>query len=117
VRFVPTLKTVLALVVAGTALYGIVFYFVVAGAPYREARAFIRSHPTVTKELGSVIDIHLSWLSSASVSGNSGTAALRCPVQGSAGTATAYIDLRREAGVWNVVRANLVMDARSIPLM
>ena len=110
-------KVVLAVLVAALIFNWAIFHFLVAGRPYETARAFLEQHPTVLKELGAIEEIDLSWRSSASISGNSGAAELRCPVKGASGSAVAFVDLRREAGVWRVVRANLVVGSRSVALM
>lgn len=110
-------KLLIAAILGGVALYAVVFYFVVAGQPYATARSFIESNPIVAKELGQVSDVGLSWLSSASISGNSGSGELRCPVEGTTRKGIVYLDLERRAGAWNVIRANLRVDGRTVPLL
>lgn len=112
----PYAAAVLVLIAAATFSVGI-FQCVVAAGPYDAARAFIREHPRIVKELGSVQEIELSWRSSATVVGTSGLAQLRCPVRGSLRDGIAFVNLEMEAGVWRVVKANLVLDDQAVPLM
>jgi len=106
-------KAVAAFVVAVVALV-LAQVFLVGGAPFAAAEAFIRAHPTVTKELGEVQAVGLSWFSSMEMTGPSGTAHLRCPVVGAGARASVYVDLIRRAGVWEVESARLVRADESV---
>lgn len=108
-------KAVALVVVVAALVSGHVF--LVGGAPFAAAEAFIRAHPTVKSELGGVESVGLSWFSSMEMSGPSGSAHLRCPVVGASARASVYVDLVRRAGVWEVESANLVRaDESVVPL-
>ena len=53
------------------------------------------------------------WSSSYEESGTSGNAQYKIDVDGERGPGVVYVDLEKRAGVWIVIRANLIMRDNS----
>jgi Cytochrome oxidase complex assembly protein 1 len=110
-------RIVLGIVVLVAVMIAITHWFVVGGAPFRTAEAFIVAHPSVHAELGTAQQVRLSWGWSISITGAKGQAHLRCRVVGSRANGMVDLDLVRAAGVWTVMDANLVLpDRRAVRL-
>jgi hypothetical protein len=97
--------------------YLLVFQFVVKGEPYDFAKQWIRESKTVGATLGRVNDTTLSLKSYLSFSGPAGEARYKINVLAEKGAGTVYLYMKKNAGVWEVTKANLILsDGTIVPL-
>jgi hypothetical protein len=95
-------------------LFFAIFFFLMKGEPFQESIKFINSDSQINERIGSVKNISLSmWSSSYKESGTSGNAQYKINVYGEKGLGVVYVDMEKRAGVWTVIRANLLLPDKS----
>jgi hypothetical protein len=110
-------RMIIALIFVCLLYFGI-FFFVMKGEPFDAAKQYIYGNQLISADLGSIKTISLSMLSSSiHYSGASGNAQFKIYVDGEKKNGVVYVDMEKQAGVWAVVRANLIgPDNSRVPL-
>jgi hypothetical protein len=91
------------------ALYFGIFFLVMKGEPFDAAKQYIYGNKLIGDEMGTIKTVNLSMFSSSiQYSGASGNAQYKIYVDGEKNKGVVYIDMEKQAGVWVIVRANLI---------
>lgn len=98
--------------------FGGMYILATQGEAYKFALRFINDNTTVMSSIGSIKSSRLAFLGYAvSYSGPSGYAEYKILVTGENGKGAVYLNLEKSAGVWEVIKANLVLeDGVAIPI-
>jgi len=95
-------------------LFFVIFFFFMKGEPFDISKKYINSNPQIIDKLGSIKNISLSMMSSSyKSSGAYGNAKYKIYVDGDKSNGVVYVDMEKQAGVWVVIRAHLLLPDNS----
>ena len=106
---------ILAILILVTPIAG--HYLAKSSEPYLFATKFIKANDVVAKEIGDIQSQNLSFFGySVNYTGPNGKASFQISIIGITGlSGDIYLDLIKEAGVWQVTKANLLkIDGNTI---
>jgi hypothetical protein len=98
------------LLVVGTVAIGLVVapYFIARSEPYQIAENYVRTDPLIEEELGTIGGVGLKILGNKLTNdGREGSARFALGVEGTRGSGTVFVAMRRHLGVWQVNGADL----------
>jgi hypothetical protein len=106
----------LAFLALGAAVYGAVYWSALNGAPFRAARTYLMTLPSVVPSLGKVSEIRLLPFTSyyERTAGSKGEARFNVEVIGAKGKKTANVEMEMRDDVWKPRRVRI--DGRVLPI-
>ena len=109
------IKMSLIVVLIFMATYFAGYFFSRNSEAFSVTKDFILKSEIVKNELGSIGSIHLSPFGyELEFSGSHGSAEFECDLVGVAKAGKAYVQLKKQSYLWNVVSAKLIVDGREV---
>jgi len=94
-----------------------VLFEVISREPYDVAMKYLSENRILNERIGKLENIRRSIFgTTVRFTGPTGTANLKLLVTGEKGEGEVYVDLEKKAGVWSVIRANLMTRNENIIL-
>lgn len=103
-------RIAIIIAIAITAFMFITGLILLRGKAFGIASDFVRSNPTLSSNLGRVVDVRISFASSIRINGTTGEANYKLHVTGEKGKGIVYLSLVKKADVWSVTGGSLVLS-------